>query len=577
MTGQLAAAGSPLPGDLQAPAGAALERALAEDWVDRIWRKDPTLWSDDPETGERIVERLGWLHAPEAFLDHAEELVAFADAVRDQGFTAAVLCGMGGSSLAPEVLSLVYGVAPGALPLRVLDSTDPGAVADVLASYDPHRTLYVVSSKSGTTTETLSFLAAFWNQLAHEHGRGTWPAEHFAAITDPGRSLDAIPHSDSFRSIFLNPPDVGGRYSALTYVGLVPGALLGVDLDALLGSAVGMAQACREDSVANPGLALGVTLGVLARGGRDKCTFLADPAIAPFGAWAEQLIAESTGKHGVGIVPVDREPTGAADRYGRDRVFVRLLHGSDSAWRGESDVLAAELRALDHPVVDVEVSPDGGLGAEFFRWEFATAVAGAVIGINPFDEPNVTESKDNTRRVLGAFRETGALPGMPALAAEGPITLVGDAALRLSAGPGTLAGELRRHVDRMRPTGYASIQAYIAPSAARDEALAGLRRLLRNRTGRATTAGYGPRFLHSTGQLHKGGAPIGWFLQLVAGHPADVDIPGAGHSFGTLIDAQALGDFQALESHELPVLRVHLSSDPDAGLAALTAALGAVL
>jgi glucose-6-phosphate isomerase len=577
MTGQLAAAGFPLPADLQVPAGAALERALAEDWVDRIWSKDATLWSDDPQTAEPIAERLGWLHAPEAFLDHSEELVAFADAVREQGFTAAVLCGMGGSSLAPEVLSLVYGVGPGAMPVRVLDSTDPAAVADVLAAHDPHRTLYIVSSKSGTTTETLSFLAAFWNQLAHEHGRGAWPAEHFAAITDPGRSLDAIPHSDSFRSIFLNPPDIGGRYSALTYVGLVPGALLGVDLDALLGSAVGMAQSCREDAASNPGLALGVALGVLARAGRDKCTFIADPAIAPFGAWAEQLIAESTGKQGGGIVPVDREPLGRADRYGHDRAFVRLLHGENSEWRHGADALADELRALGHPVIDIDVSPEHGLGAEFFRWEFATAVAGAVLGINPFDEPNVTESKDNTRRVLATFRESGALPGMPALAADGPITLVGDAALRLSSGPGTVAGELRRHVDRMRPTGYASIQAYIAPSAVRDDALASLRRLLRDRTGRATTAGYGPRFLHSTGQLHKGGAPVGWFLQLVAGHPADVGIPGAGYTFGTLIDAQALGDFQALESHELPSLRVHLSEDPDAGLAALMEALAAVL
>ncbi len=577
MTGRLSVAGFSLPTPLQDPVDLALDRALAEHWVARVWNKDATLWSTDEPVQASIRQRLGWLHVPEAFLEDVDELRAFAEGVRDQGFTQAVLCGMGGSSLAPEVLAATYGLTPGTgMPLHVLDSTDPDAVRWTRETFDPATTLYLISSKSGTTTETLSFLASFWDQ--ETHGRGIpWPQLHFAAITDPGKSLESIPHSNEFREVFLNPTDVGGRYSALTYVGCVPGALLGIDLARLLEQSVRMAQRCREDGADNPGLALGVTLGALAKAGRDKLTFLADPAIAPFGAWVEQLIAESTGKHGVGIVPVDREPLGPVEAYGQDRVFVRLQLSGSTGWRTATDPLVEGLAAAGHPVLEIAVDPELGLGAEFFRWEFATAIAGAVLGINPFDEPNVTESKENTKRVLAEYREHGRLPALDPLAAEGPLTLAGDAALRLSAGPGTVVGELGRHLARIKPNGYLAIQAYMAPSAERTAALQAIRALLRDRTGRATTLGYGPRFLHSTGQLHKGGAPIGWFLQLVAGHPRDLPVPGAGYSFGTLIDAQALGDFQALEAHELPVLRVACSDDPATGLAALRDALEAAL
>jgi glucose-6-phosphate isomerase len=565
--------GISLPDGLQAAVDAALQRAGTEGWVSRIWDGDATVWSADQPVQAKIRNRLGWLHAPERFLDDVDELRAFADGVREQGFANVVLCGMGGSSLAPDVLAATYGVAPDhGLPVHVLDSTDPAAVRHVRGSLDPATTLYVIATKSGTTTETLSFLASFWDQ--ETHGRGfSWPSLHFAAITDPGKSMEAIPHYNEFREVFLNPVDVGGRYSALTYVGCVPAALLGIDLERLLSQGVRMAQRCREDGTDNPGLVLGATMGALAKSGRDKLTFLADPAVAPFGAWVEQLIAESTGKHGVGIVPVDREPLGQVNTYGPDRAFVRLSVAGSNAWRDETDPLVRGLVAADHPVIEIEVDPDLGLGGEFFRWEFATAVAGAVLGIDPFDEPNVTESKDNTRRVLEAYREHGRLPALEPLAAEGPLTLFGDAALRLSANDGSVAGELRRHLARAKPNGYLSIQAYMAPGPERTAALQAIRALLRDRTGRATTLGYGPRFLHSTGQLHKGGAPIGWFLQLVAGHPEDLPIPGTDHTFGTLIDAQALGDFQALEAHELPVLRVDCSADPDAGLAALRAAL----
>lgn len=577
MTGRLSVSGFSIPDTLRGGVDAAIERALAEDWVERAWNRDPTLWSADEPVQAKILNRLGWLHAPEAFLEDVEELRAFADGIREQGFTQVVLCGMGGSSLAPEVLAATYGVAPGTgTPVHVLDSTDPDALRWAREAFDPATTLYVIATKSGTTTETLSYLASLWDQESHGHDI-PWPALHFAAITDPGRSMESIPHHNEFREIFLNPTDVGGRYSALTYVGCVPAALLGIDLARLLEQGVRMAQRCRTDGPDNPGLVLGATIGALAKAGRDKLTFLADPAIAPFGAWAEQLIAESTGKQGVGVVPVDREPPGAAEAYGSDRAFVRLVLAGSPGWRDATDPLVDGLISAGHPVLEVEVDPDLGLGAEFFRWEFATAMAGAVLGINPFDEPNVTESKDNTKRVLADYHEKGTLPEMEPIASEGALTLVGDAALRLSADDGTVQGELRRHLERVKPNGYMAIHAYMAPSPERTEALQSIRALLRDRTGRATTLGYGPRFLHSTGQLHKGGAPIGWFLQVVARHPRDLPVPGAGYTFGTLIDAQAIGDFEALETHDLPVLRVDCSDDPAGGLAALRAALDQAL
>jgi hypothetical protein len=406
------------------------------------------------------------------------------------------------------------------------------------------------------------------------------------AITDPGRSVEAIPHHDDLRELFLNPPDIGGRYSALTYVGLVPASLLGIDLDPLLASAMAMLGACRQtDPDLNPGVSLGIALGALANAGRDKLTIIADPAIETFGAWLEQLIAESTGKHGTGIVPVDREPLGDLASYGPDRVFVRLAlapaEGSSGSGHPAGDGFAEAAEAAGHPVIRITVPDPIDLGAEALRWEVATAIAGAVLGIDPFDQPNVEEAKELTRKALAAASSNGtaAAPPPPLVEDAGSgLTLHGDAALRLTAGDGTLVGELARHLARRKPTAYLAIQAFIAPTAATDDGLARIRALLRDATGCATTAGYGPRFLHSTGQLHKGGTPIGWFLQLTSDHPADRPIPGWPYTFGRLIDAQAEGDFAAIEAHDLPILRVHLA-DPGAGLAilekALTDALGA--
>src|SRR5688572_30553601 len=392
-----------LPPELRAIVDAALDRAVSDRWAERLWQRDTTLWTDDPQVARLIEGRLGWLDVPHVFRQRVEELEAFAGGVRAEGFEAAVVCGMGGSSLAPEVLASSFPLGEAGIRVRVLDSTDPQAVHAAQVASDPRRTLWLIASKSGTTTETLSFLAHFW-QLAddlHNDIPQSAAGEHFVAITDPDRSVDAIPHHDLFRSLFLNPEDVGGRYSALTYVGLVPAALMDLDLHALLDDAVLMAELCRAPEARNPGIWLGVTLAALARAGRDKLTFVFEPRIASFGAWVEQLVAESTGKRGLGIVPVDGESLGDPGVYGDDRVFVRLGGiGGDDAWRASTGAALDSLAAAGQPVIDLVLAEGEGLGGEFFRWQFATAVAGALLGINPFDEPNVTESKDNTRRVL---------------------------------------------------------------------------------------------------------------------------------------------------------------------------------
>ena len=553
--------------ELQERVDQALARALAEDWVNRIWTRDPSVWSDDEHTAELIANRLGWLDLPLSFHDRTTELEAFALALRQEGFTAAVVCGMGGSSLAPEVLQLSLPLGETGILVRVLDSTDPIAVRAASTASDPAGTLYLIASKSGTTTETLAFLAHFWQLEDDIHAdipQGL-AGEHFVAITDPGKSLHAIPHSDLFREVFLNPEDVGGRYSALSYVGLVPAALMGLDLRALLDDAADMADRCRILDQSNPGLWLGAALGSLAAGPRQ-----ADAGHrAAHGARSARGSSSSS----------PRAPASTAWASCPSRASRSATRASTATTASSSASVPAPTptgsgrhdRALDarsaeagHPVIDLSMlGGDGALGAEFFRWEFATAVAGAVLGINPFDEPNVTESKDNTKRVLEEFRETGALPAEEVLATP----RAPDACRRRPAAPD--GEENRRHGNRAAPAPGARPVARLlrapgvhrARRAERDAALRGIATLLRDRTGRAVTVGYGPRFLHSTGQLHKGGAPTGCFIQLTANHPNDLEIPGWHETFGTLIDAQAAGDFISLESHDLPVPRINLSAN----------------
>ena len=569
-----------LPGALSETWDEAAGRAREEHWAERLFDRDTSLWSSDPRVQKTIADRLGWLDAPAHFTLQIPALEGFAQGAREAGFTTAVVMGMGGSSLAPDVLVRTFGVADGAVAVRILDSTDPDNVGRVLDDLDPLATLFIVASKSGTTTEPLAFQAEAWARLEaalRERGADESPGMLMAAITDPGKSEAAIPHHDDLREVFLNPPDIGGRYSALTYVGLVPAALIGLDLDAVLANAAAMLARCRDpEPHRNPGISLGLAIGALARAGRDKLTFLPDPEIASFGAWAEQLIAESTGKHGVGIVPVDLEPPGATQAYGDDRVFVRLsLAGSDGP--AGVDSVVDDLRAAGHPVIRIHLADPIDVAGEFIRWEVATAIAGAVLGIDPFDQPNVEEAKVRTRQLLDAHGEGDSTPPAPPLVRDEGLALFGDAALRLTGEDGTLVGELRRHLARRKPNAYLALQAFIAPTAARDAAFARIRSRLRDTTRRATTAGYGPRFLHSTGQLHKGGAPIGWFLQLTSDHPNDRPIPGWPYTFGQLIDAQAAGDFESIESHDLPIARVHLGEDPDAALATLERALAQAL
>ena len=567
-------------GSGQAAFDEAVTRARAERWAQRLFDRDTTLWSTNERVRAAIAERLGWLDSPAHFTTHIPALEAFGEAVRDAGFTTAVVGGMGGSSLAPEVFREVFGKSEGWLDLRVLDSTDPAAVADTVDDLDPLATLWIVASKSGTTTEPLAFQADAWDRAekalrAHHAPSREHAGELMVAVTDPGKSVEAIPHHDDLREVFLNPPDIGGRYSALTYVGLVPASLIGIDLDPLLESARAMLDACRDPSPeTNPGVSLGLAIGALAKNGRDKLTFVADPAIASFGSWVEQLIAESTGKHGTGIVPIDREPVGDIGAYGDDRVFVRLTLANSVGWT-TGDAFADAAAAAGHPVVRIELADPIDLGAECIRWEVATAIAGAVLGIDAFDQPNVEEAKELTRKVLagaGAGRRQTDHPQPIAVDDAAGLTFHGDAPLRLTGGDGTIVGELARHLARRKPNAYLALQAFIAPSEAATKALDRIRALLRDSTRCATTTGYGPRFLHSTGQLHKGGTPSGWFLQLTSDHPVDRPIPGWPYTFGRLIDAQAEGDFAAIEAHDLPILRVHLA-DPERGLNALEGTL----
>ncbi|MBI2763312.1 MAG: hypothetical protein HYX54_06120 [Chloroflexi bacterium] len=582
---------------------AVTEHARRNEWAQRLMDRDTTLWSEDPEVRAAMAQRLGWLDAPAHFSDQIPALEGFGDGIRVAGFTTAVVMGMGGSSLAPDVLYRTFGSAEGYLELRVLDSTDPASVAATVDDLDPLATLWIVASKSGTTTEPLAFLADAWSRVAGAlaaTGSDQRPGDFIVAITDPGRSVAAVPHHDELREVFLNPPDVGGRYSALSYVGLVPASLIGLDLDPLLASASMMLAACHEpEPDRNPGLLLGIALGELARTGRDKLTFITDRDLAGFGAWAEQLIAESTGKQGVGIVPVDREPLGSVAAYGTDRVFVSLaLSESPDPSHGLLEALAV----AGHPVIRLTLEDPMDLGAEFVRWEVATAIAGAVLGIDPFDQPNVEEAKELTRRLLTATSQVrgrgeageaseAAAPGggQGAIRArdqggmrardEGGMRARDQGATRGAGSPHpldiALTGEehlaevIRAGLGGRHPGRYVAIQAFIAPSEVADGAIQRIRALVRDRTGYATTAGYGPRFLHSTGQLHKGGAPIGWFVQLTSVHGTDREIPGWPYTFGGLIEAQAQGDAEAIASHNLPILRLRLGPDHAADFATL--------
>jgi transaldolase/glucose-6-phosphate isomerase len=480
-------------------------------------------------------------------LEHAGELKAFAAACREDGLTDAVLLGMGGSSLAPEVFRRSFADLPDGMRLHVLDTTDPGAILAVERSIDLSSTLFLVSSKSGGTIETRSQFAYFHARVSEAVGADA-AGSHFVAITDPGTALAKLADEHGFLHTFLNDPEIGGRYSALSYFGMVPAALMGVDVEAMLERAQVAEQACQhyDHSSSNSGLWLGVAMGELALHRRDKLTFAVAEPIGSFGLWVEQLIAESTGKEGKGILPVAGEPIGSPDAYGDDRVFVHLQQ-SDAPETGFATEMT-ELAKADHPVFTLDVEGPEDLGRIFFFAEFATAVAGWVLGINPFDQPNVQEAKDNTAKVLEQWSAEGKLPDEPGADDEG----------------------LRALLRQVEPPHYVAIMGYVQPSERFDQAVEALRVAIRDATKATTTFGYGPRFLHSTGQLHKGGPKTGIFLQLVHDGPDDVEIPGAGYTFGTLKNAQATGDLQTLRTHGLPAERIRLEGDAAEAVEALT-------
>lgn len=504
--------------------------------VTKLLAGDASLWSDDPEVQSSIANRLGWVHAHKSMREKIGEFQQLRDDVRNAGFQTAVLLGMGGSSLAPEVLFNSLGNAEGYPELAVLDSTNPDTISRLRASLNLERTLFIVSSKSGTTIETATLMSYFWNEVLNERGEAE-AGKHFIAITDPGSALEDQARELSFRHIYLNPEDIGGRYSALSYFGLVPAAITGLDIRELL-------QHVPDD---HADIELGAVLGTLARHGRDKLTFVLPDRISGLADWLEQLIAESTGKDGTGIVPISGEIAAATGTYGSDRVFVgmQLMDGIDRS----NDTFMTAVESAGHPVIRITIPGIDHLAAEFYRWEVATAFAGSVMGINPFDEPNVQEAKDLTNKLLDEYRETGTLPVPSATKASDAVSIAGG-------DPGALTDPFKWFLNQVRLGDYLAILAFNDNRPEINERLAEIRRLLGDRLGVATTLGHGPRYLHSIGQLYKGGPPMGAFLQIVTLPEESIDIPDRRYTFEILFAAQALGDFQALQERARPVLRL---------------------
>jgi RpiB/LacA/LacB family sugar-phosphate isomerase len=529
----------------------AMARLTQLDAGRRLWAQDASLWSGDPAVRAAVKNRLAWLTAPAAMRAHAQDLVAFAAEVRKEGVTDVVLLGMGGSSLAPETLSATFGTAAGFPRLTVLDTTDPGAIRAVRERLDLRRALFIVASKSGTTTESNSLYQYFRHEV--DEVKVEQAGGRFVAITDAGTPLERLAREAGLQRTFINDSGIGGRFSALSYFGLVPGALVGVNIDGLLARAIAMAERCGPGvPVAdNPGLTLGAALGGFAQAGRDKVTLVLAEPLRSFGAWLEQLITESTGKHGKGLVVINGEPLGAPAAYGADRVFVAITLGDDAAIeRG-----LGALGAAGHPVIRLSLDDRLDIGGEFLRWEIATAAAGIVLGLNPFDEPNVAQAKEATQAALATYRDTGQLPQWPPNSTDDLAAMLAEAR----------AGE------------YVALLAYLTPTDATTAALQSLRTLVRDRTRLATTVGYGPRYLHSTGQLHKGGPPTPILVILTQKDGVDLPIPGESYTFGTLKMAQALGDLATLRAAQRRALWLPLDGSAAQAIAGLAATLAARL
>ncbi|MEW6444310.1 MAG: bifunctional transaldolase/phosoglucose isomerase [bacterium] len=556
-------------GDYRGAIEERLRQLEAQQFVSRLWRKDPSLWKSDPAEQQSIRRGLGWLHLPEKMMDCLPDLRAFTAEVKSAGFRHVVHMGMGGSSLTPILFERAFGPRKEGLPLTVLDTTDAATIREIERNVPPDAALFIVASKSGTTTEPLAFGEYFYARLRQAKGEAA--GDHFVAVTDPGTPLEKLARERRYRRAFLSFPDVGGRYSAFSYFGLVPAALMGLDLAELLERALRMLHACGHCVPAgeNPGVILGAAMAELARAGRDKVTFLLPDAIVPLGLWLEQLLAESTGKEGKGLVPVAGEPPAEPAVYGGDRFFVYLrLEEGDNGWLDER---AEDLRRAGHPLAVLRLEDRFDLAQELFRWQVATATAGSVLGVDAFDQPNVQESKENARRLLDEVRKSGRLPEEKPTHAEQGLTLYGG-----EGGP-NLKEALKGFLGRRRPGDYVALLAYVTENDEVERALQATRRRLRDTLHVATTFGYGPRYLHSTGQLHKGGPDKGLFLELTAAADADIGIPGQRIGFDLLKQAQAIGDFEALRRHGRRVLRIHLGPDIRRGLAALDKAVAEAL
>jgi glucose-6-phosphate isomerase len=527
--------------------------------VSRIWKKDWTVWRENPS---EIRNRLGWLTSPRTMKKHLGGMRLYARRVREKGIRNALLLGMGGSSLAPLVLADVFRTSS-SLELGVLDLTDPAAVLGWQKRLNPEKSLFLVSSKSGTTVETNSFFRYFWNWATDRLGPKK-TGRHFAAVTDPGTPLEAEARKLGFSAVFLGDPEIGGRFSALSPFCLVPAALMGIRAESLVETALVMSGRCRRepDLMANPGALLGTILGVLAGNGRDKLTLLLSPRLRSFGLWLEQLVAESTGKEDKGILPVNGEGPGAVAAFGEDRLFVRIkMEGETAGGRA-----ALQVESTGFPLVSLTIPGPVHLGGQFFLWEFATAVAGHFLGINPFDQPDVDSAKKKTQEFVHYFLEHGSLPE------EEPRYRREGLSLYTDIGSSSFKSSLDRFLSSAAAGDYLAVQAFLAPTRRIDACLEKLRLRLRDRTRLAVTVGYGPRFLHSTGQLHKGDRGNGLFIQVTAEDQKDAPIPdspgdaGSSLSFGLLKAAQARGDYEALRSRGRRIVRLHLGKDPAAGL-----------
>jgi len=544
---------------------AAVQATLAEaeraDVIERIWKKDSSLWKQEESHRKIIDNSLGWLTVPREMIAAVEELKQFAESVRDAGFQQVMICGMGGSSLCPEVLRQTFGRQKDFPELLVLDSTDPDAINNFKQKIDIKRCLFVIASKSGTTTEPITFHRYWYNEVAQVEQS---PGDAFVTITDRGSQMAETAAAEGFRRIVLNQPDIGGRYSALSYFGMMPAALMGLDVARLLEGADRMAQQCRAKVDSNPGALLGAVMAECALAGRDKLTIVTDQKLSALGLWVEQLIAESTGKEGKGIVPVVGENVGPAADYDNDRLFVSISVGALDA---ETNARLKALEAAGHPVAYRQLGDIYDLAAEFFAWEMATAFAGWRLGINPFDQPNVQESKDATKALLEGFKRDGKLEQQQPTGGDEQLTVytAGDGASGLS-----VRDAVSAHCAKIKSGDYVALLAYIEETSETEAALQEIRTITRDATGNATTVGYGPRFLHSTGQLHKGGPDSGVFIQITAPDRVDFQVPGAPYTFSVLKDAQALGDFQSLEKHGRRAIRVDLGDDVLSGLAKLS-------